>query len=77
MTVVAVGKPDGRDDLAGRVFEKGVRLDVLQHHLPNSPGPVLQALVLPHPIELRDDLVGDAETRSYSRHETASLREPV
>jgi len=32
---------------------------------------------LPHPIELRDDLVGDAETRSYSRHETASLREPV
>ncbi|CDK40946.1 hypothetical protein BN903_7 [Halorubrum sp. AJ67] len=42
-----------------------MRLDVLRHRLSDRPRPVLDPLVAPHPIELRDDLVGDVETCSH------------
>lgn len=64
--VVAIIERNERDHLAARLFEPRVRLNVLQHRFSDGPGPAFDLLLLPHPVELLDYVVGDVETRSLT-----------
>lgn len=53
--VVAITEPDEGDHVTGPLLKPGVRLDVLLHRLSDGPGTVLEALVLPVVVKLRNE----------------------
>lgn len=64
--LMAIIERNERDHLAARLFEPRVGFDVLQHRFSDSPRPAFDFLLLPHPVELFNYIVGDVETRSYT-----------